>query len=319
MPREKGLSRSLDSLPGGPGIATGEKIGWPRSILVPSLKPWLPLDATTDKLQIGVSVGDYWPCHEGAFRMCQAKEDLTPGRATYWAGAEEGRSSAKAPATARTILDVKRGDKKVYVETIGSFDVNDFQDGLLRITGGTSAVAGRYFTIAHNEESYLSTEISGTAARYVTPLTLREPINVDLDQDTDWHIQGNLFACQRHAPGALTGSADHTDQPRFTVGVPRVPVKADEYYWDQVQGPALLQLLNAITAVNCISGQIDLMPYIGTNSDADTEKAKLGKFVAIDAAADVPSQIFARLTVRTETAFAADAFAPAYLYGSAGM
>lgn len=308
------LRKSLESRGGGGGVATSRKRGVPRSILVPSLKPWLLLNEATDYLEGGLNVGDYWPFHEGGYRLCQAKEALSPGRVTFWAGPEEGRTSAVNGT--KTILPVKSGQRNIFVETTVSFEEGEFQEGLLRISGGLSTVAGRYFVIAYNKESYASADISGDANRYVTELVLADPIDVALNQDTDWHIQGNLFACQRHAPGDVSSDDDHTDQPRFSVGIPRIPVAENDYFWCQTRGAAQGQLLGAINSADCVSGKIDLMPYIGTNDDSAIEKSKLGKLVPVDASSDIPSQVFARLIVRKETTFAANAFVPIWLYGS---
>ena len=306
---------------GGPGVATSDKRGFPRTILMPTLKPWLPLEATVASLAEdpnsglpgGLNVGDYWPCHEGGFRICQAKEALRPGRVTFWAGSEEGRVSA-ADGT-QTILPVKRGAREVYVETTAQFADGEFQEGYLRIMGGLVSVAGRQFTIAYNEASYESTEISGDAERYVTKIVLADPINTALDPDTDWHIQSNVFACQRHAPGDTLD----TDQPRLSIGIPRIPIPEGHYFWCQVEGAATGQLRDAIDAADCVSGKVDLIPDDGTAARTDSDLAKVGKLFAVGTAAVVPSQVIARLIVRKETAFAADAFVPIWLYGDTAV
>ena len=305
--------KALESRGGGGGIASAQKFGGPRSILVPSLKPWLLVNETAEYLEGGLNVGDYWPFHEGGYRICQAKEDLVPGRATFWAGSEEGRTST---ASSPTLIAVPRSDRSIFVETTVAFAEGEFQDGLFRVTGGLSTVAGRYFRIAGNQASYASDEISGDANRYVTEIILADHIDTALDTDTDWHIQGNVFACQRHAPGDAA-SGDDTDQPRFSVGIPRVHVAENEYFWCQTSGSAVGQLRTAIAADAAISGQVDLMPWPGTNTDSN--KDDVGKLDAIAAGSTIPSQVFARLIVRQETAFADDAFVPIWLYGSASL
>lgn len=318
MPKNRGLYSQLESRGGGGGIAASRKKGFPRLILVPSVKPWLMLNETVTEeqaLEGGLNVGDYWPAHQGGYRLCQAKEDLSPGRACFWAGPEEGRTSS-ATGTA-TILPVKRGDRSVFVETTVAFDEGEFYEGLLRVTGGLSTVAGRQFHISYNNDSYASAEISGDSGRYVTEIVLQDYIDTDLDQDTDWHIQGNLFACQRHAPGDVTTDDDHTDQPRFTAGIPVTHVEENAYFWCQVSGASTGQLRQGLSAAAVISGQIDLMPWVGVGNDSN--KDDLGKLDAIASSGDIPSQVFARLIVRKETTFASDAFVPIWLYGTTGV
>ena len=310
---------ALQSRGGGGAVAAADKRGFPQTILMPTLKPWLLLNETAVNLEGGLEVGTYWPCHDGGYRICQAKEDLSPARATFWAGAEEGRTSSAAGT--KTILAVKKGHREVYVETTGSYEAGDFKRGLFRVTGGLATVTGRQFMIANNDKSYASSEISGDANRYITKITLADYLDIDLTQDADWHIQSNMFSCQRHAPGDIASSTDDdTDQPRFTIGVPLVPVKADEYFWCQVYGSATGQLLSAITSTNCTSGKVDLMPYIGASGeDGAPAKGNLGKLQAIDAASDIPSEVFARLLVRKQTAFSAGAYVPIWLYGNAAV
>ena len=309
------LRTSLESRGGGGGVASALKWGTPRTILVPSVKPWFLVNEYIPAAQWGeggLNVGDYWPFHEGGYRICQAKEDLVPGRATFWAGSEEGRvSSTSSP----TILAVDQGDKDIFVETTASFEADEFSGGLFRVTGGLSTVAGRYYTISSNEASYESAEISGDANRYVTKIVLQDHIDTDLDQDTDWHIQGSVFACQRHAPGDAA-SGDDTDQPRLSIGIPRIPIPTDSYFWCQVSGSAQGQLRDAISATDVVSGGVDLMPWPGTASDSAADKADVGKLVTVDSVSDdLVSQVFARLVVRQETAFADDAYVPIWLYG----
>lgn len=322
MPKNRGLYSQLESRGGGGGVAASRKKGFPRAILVPSVKPWLMLNEVVTEDQVlegGLNLGDYWPTHQGGYRLCQAKEPLAPARACFWAGPEEGRLST---AAAPTLIAAKRGDRSVLVETTASFEENEFFEGLLRVTGGLSTVTGRQFQIAYNEASYVSREISGegvSQTRYATRIVLQDYIDVALDTDTDWHIQGNMFACARHAPGDVTGDADHTDQPRFTIGMPVTHVPEDAYFWCQVSGSGTGQLQNAMAAADVISAQIDLMPVVGTSGDSASNKAALGKLIPVDNAADVPSQVIARLLVRKETEFAADAYVPIWLYGNGAV
>lgn len=299
------LRRSLESRGGGGGIAASRKRGFPRMVLVPTLKPWFMVNETTDRLDDGLQVGDYYPCHEAGYRLCQAKEDLSPGRATFWAGPMEAQASAASAKTNYRLLAAERGDREVYLETDGNFEEGDFTDGKLMITGGNKNV-GRTFTIGYNEKSYSSNEISGNGSRYVTKILLQEYLDTDLDLDTDWLIQGNVFACQRHAP-----SSGHSQVPHITVGVPITEVKADEYFWCCVSGQTMGQLFVGLTPT---SGICELVPYAGTN--VDTDYASLGKLRPITAAADVPSQPFARLNVRSVAALSADAYVPIWLYGN---
>ena len=169
MSREKGLRTSLESRGGGGGIASSRKRGFPRAVLVPSLKPWLLLNETTKTIEGGHNIGDIWPCHQGTYRLAQAKEDLVMGKAVYWAGAEEARTSSD---DAPTLIPAEKGQRYVDLETTGAFDELDFQDGQLRITGGASTIAGLTLDIAYNDASYGSDKISGNTDynlnRYIT-------------------------------------------------------------------------------------------------------------------------------------------------------
>lgn len=298
-----GLRRSLESRGGGGGVAASRKKGFPRMILVPTLKPWFMIHETTDRLDDGLTVGDYYPCHEAGYRLCRAKEDLVPGRATFWAGPEEAQTSAQAKAN-RRLIEAKRGERVVYLETNGNFGEGDFTDGKLMITGGTANV-GRQFTIGYNEASYASNEISGNANRYVTKLYLQNFLDVGLDLDTDWLIQGNVFDCQRHAP-----SSGNANVPKLTIGIPVKAVKADEYYWSVVAGHTMGQLQADITPN---AATIGLVPYPGI---ADTDYTDIGKLLPVSAASILPSQAFATLNVRSATALSADAHVPIWLNGN---
>ena len=304
---------TLESRGGSGGVAASRKRGFPNTILMPSLKPWFMLNETSATIIDGLDIGDFWPTHQGGYRFAQAKEDLDLGKACFWAGPEEGRQSA---SNAKTLVPAKKGDRSIFIETTGTFDSDAFQEGKLRITGGTANV-GRQIDVAYNDASYESTEISGAASRYVTKLVLADRLDFDIAIDNDWHCQGNMFACQRNAPGG----SENTDIPKFHTGVPTVEVPEDHYFWCQVSGPATVQIRTAIGASDVTSGKIDLMPWEGTSGRTTDNLADVGKFEVIAAAADVPSQVFARLTVRSAPAadFAADAMVPAWLYGNAAV
>ena len=302
MSRE--LQDSLESR-GSNTIALARKRGFPRTLLVPSLKPWLLLNETTETLEAGHHIGDIWPCHQGAYRLAQAKEDLVMGKAVYWAGAEEARTSSD---DAPTLIPAKRGQNYIDLLTRGSFEELDFQEGQFRVTGGSATIAGLMLDIAYNDVSvetgvpeYLPPHIP-----YLTRIHFTSPLSVDLDVETDWHIQGNVFACQRQT---LLDDQE-TSHPRLNTGLPVVPVEANEYFWLKVSGPATVQLKNDITE-DTLKSNTDLVPWLGRNDRTNIED--VGKFEIFPRVWDS----FAQLITRSipDGGFTADSYVSAWLYG----
>ena len=312
MSREKGLRTSLESRGGGGGIATSRKRGFPRAVLVPSVKPWLLLTETTKTLEGGHNIGDLWPCHQGAYRLAQAKEDLVLGKATHWAGAEEARTSSYSDPT---LIPARKGYRFIDLETTGAFEELDFQEGKFRVTGGSASIAGITLDIAYNDASYASDDISGDSDRYITRIYFADPLIIDLDADTDWHLQGNMFACQRQS---ILEDQD-TDHPRLHTGLPTVPVEADEYFWLQVAGPATGQLQESIPRAEVNNTFTDLNPWRGRGDRNDLED--VGKFqIAREEVRNIGYfnwGPFARLLTRSipSGGFTADSYVPVWLYG----
>ena len=308
MSREKGLRTSLESRGGGGGVASSRKRGFPRAVLVPSVKPWLLLNETTKVLEGGHNIGDLWPCHQGAYRLAQAKEDLVLGKVTHWAGAEEARTSS---ASNPTLIPAKKGQRYVDLETTGAFEELDFQEGQFRVTGGAASITGFTLDISYNSRSYWSNEISGydgDDARYITRVHFADPLIINLDADTDWHLQGNMFACQRQS----LLDDQNTDHPRLNTGLPVVPVEADEYFWLKVAGTATGQLMEPISETDVNETYTDLYPWRGHGNRGYLED--VGKLQKSTGGNWAP---FAKLLTRSipGNGFARDSYVPIWLYG----
>jgi len=272
---------------------------------------------------------------------------LVPGRISYWAGSEF--TAVQSGSTAEKLVNSegrrrndsgppKTGSKTVKVTGLtAEFQENIFNSGTLRVTGGSAEIVGHSFLVGGNTASTSRTATATEVADdsdinsgddvYDITLFLSTPLPFDFTDATDIYVQGNIYGCQRFSPPhplaelQADSKAIALDFPQIHTGTPTVKVPNGHYYWNIVSGPATGQLQEAITEANCEQQKIELTPFYSSLPDGDTptdaeEVADFGKLIVSDSAsgADFTREPFARLVTRTKTAFAADSYAPIWIY-----
>ena len=318
-----------------------------KMAFVQTLLNEFPLYETRETLPSGFYIGMPIFMQDGRLLRVSHSEEpnasgesygIPPGRITRYAGGEFSAIQSSSSATqivrasdsparrsGSVIQRPRRGDKRIKITGITApYTAATFDSGYMRITGGVVETGlGMTLMIGNNKatESRTATaaEVAASGALssgdtvYDIEIHVAVPLPVDFDETTDLLIQGNPYACQRWSePEAHVAEAGIA--PAFYTGTPLVPVPMGHYYWNVVGGPATGQLSDGISSSALVNTGIELTPYGYARGGTTTDAAKLGTLsVAATDSNNIP-QAFARLFTRTAATYAANAFAPIWIY-----
>jgi hypothetical protein len=298
-----------------------------RRSFVQSFQENFPYYKAKENLPHGMYVGQLEIMQDGRwYRICQSHEPNITGRdygirpayQTYWAGPE---FSAINTSTEKQVASFSGGGFDLTVKGLSvAYEVGAFTDGYMKVQGGDTAL-GYQMLISGNDVATPNKD-DGTKWDQKFRFYTKLPFGIDTSPTADvtgLHFKGNQYGCQKVSIDAQSvGGTDRYDFPKFYVGHSLTEVPYKWYYWSVVGGPGDAVGQEVISDVRASSSEV--IPYSTTTGAPGDDAGKIvrkQRFFDQTPTADFTifaSQPYARIDVRSEISFLADAYIPIWIY-----